>query len=62
MAIAGMLLPGAPSLSQLEQLEQQEQQRQARALPAMLKWEQCVRSHGMPNFKPRTGRPEPGAG
>jgi hypothetical protein len=44
------LLPGAPSIGQLEQDVQQEQQRQAQALPALLKWEQCVRSHGVPNF------------
>jgi hypothetical protein len=44
------LLPGAPSISQLEQQVQQGQQQQARALPALLKWEQCVRSHGEPDF------------
>ena len=54
------LLPGGPSISQLEQDVQQEQQRQAQALPALLKWEQCVRSHGEPNFSLALGRPEPG--
>jgi hypothetical protein len=44
------LLPGGPSISQLEQMEQQEQQRQAKALPALLKWEQCVRGDGVPDF------------
>jgi hypothetical protein len=44
------LLPGAPSISQLEQLEQQEQQRQEQALPMLLKYSQCMRSHGVPNF------------
>ena len=29
---------------------QQEQQRQEQALPELLKYEQCVRSHGVPNF------------
>jgi hypothetical protein len=44
------LVSGAPSISQLEQDVQQEQQRQAQALPELLKYEQCVRSHGVPNF------------
>jgi hypothetical protein len=44
------LLPGAPSIAQLEQRVQQEQQARARALPGLLKWEQCVRSHGVPTF------------
>ena len=44
------VLPGAPSISQLEQREQQEQQQQEQALPALLKYSQCMRSHGVPNF------------
>lgn len=44
------LLPGAPSISQLEQDVQQAQQRRARALPQLLKYSQCVRSHGVPDF------------
>jgi hypothetical protein len=44
------VLPGGPSLSQLLQDEQQAQQKQAQALPALLTWEQCVRSHGEPDF------------
>jgi hypothetical protein len=44
------LLPGGPSFSQLEQEVQQEQQRQAQALPEVLKYSQCMRSHGVPNF------------
>ena len=44
------LLPGGPSISQLEQDVQQEQQAQAQALPAELKYAQCMRSHGVPNF------------
>ena len=56
------LLPGAPSISQLEQQVQQEQQRQARALPALLKWEQCVRSHGVPNFSLGLGGQSPAPG
>jgi hypothetical protein len=44
------LLPGAPSLSQLEQDTQQEQQRQAQELPLLLKYSQCMRSHGVPGF------------
>jgi hypothetical protein len=50
------LLPGGPSIAQLEQDVQQEQQRQEQALPALLKYSQCVRSHGVPNF------PDPGQG
>jgi len=44
------LMPGGPSISQLEQDVQQAQQRQARELPQLLKWQQCVRSHGEPDF------------
>jgi len=59
------LLPGAPSISQLEQDVQQEQQRQAQALPFLLKYSQCMRSHGVPNF-PDLGQgdqsPAPGPG
>jgi hypothetical protein len=56
------LLSGAPSISQLQQLEQQEQQRRARALPGLLKWEQCVRSHGVPNFSLGLGGQSPAPG
>jgi hypothetical protein len=44
------LLPGGPSIAQLEQDVQQEQQRQEQELPAMLKYSQCVRGHGVPDF------------
>jgi hypothetical protein len=44
------LIPGGPSISQLEQDVQQEQQAQAQALPLELKYSQCMRSHGVPNF------------
>jgi hypothetical protein len=50
------LLPGGPSISQLEQDVQQEQQAQAQALPLELKYSQCLRSHGVPNF-PNPGQP-----
>ena len=56
------LLPGGPSISQLEQGVQQEQQRQEQALPALLKWEQCVRSHGVPNFSLDLGGQSPAPG
>jgi hypothetical protein len=52
------VLPGAPSISRLEQLEQQEQQRQEQALPMLLKYSQCMRSHGVPNF-PDFGQSNP---
>jgi hypothetical protein len=44
------LIPGGPSLSQLEQDVQQAQHAQAQALPLELKYSQCMRSHGVPNF------------
>jgi hypothetical protein len=52
------LLPGAPSISRLQQLEQQGQTRQEQALPALLKYSQCMRSHGVPNF-PDLGQNDP---
>jgi hypothetical protein len=53
------LLSGAPSISQLEQRLQQGQQQQARNLPQLLKWEQCVRSHGEPTFSLPLGGQSP---
>ncbi len=44
------LVPGGPSVSQLEQQIQKEQQRQDQMLPLLLKYSQCMRSHGVPNF------------
>ena len=44
------LLPGGPSISQLEQDVQQAKQRQEQALPELLKYSECVRSHGVPTF------------
>jgi hypothetical protein len=57
------LLPGGPSISQLEQDAQQAKQRQEQALPELLKFSQCMRSHGVPNF-PDFGQSaqSPGAG
>jgi hypothetical protein len=43
-------LPGAPSISRLEREVRLEQQAEARVHPDVLKWEQCVRSHGEPDF------------
>jgi hypothetical protein len=45
-----LLGDGAPSLARLEQLAQQEQTARQKALPELLKFSQCVRSHGVPNF------------
>jgi hypothetical protein len=56
------LLPGGPSISQLEQMEQQEQQEQQKTLPEMLKWEQCVRGHGVPTFSLGLGGQSPAPG
>ena len=55
------LLPGGPSISQLEQDVQQEQQAQAQALPLELKYSQCMRSHGVPDF-PGPGQATAAAG
>ncbi len=44
------LLPGGPSVSQLEQKVQQGQQREEQELPTLVKFAQCVRGHGVPNF------------
>lgn len=56
------LIPGGPSISQLEQDVQQAQQRQARELPQLLKWQQCVRSHGEPDFTLGLGGQSPASG
>jgi hypothetical protein len=58
------LLPGGPSIAQLEQMEQQAQQRRAKELPELLRFSQCMRGHGVPNF-PDFGSsqsPPPGGG
>lgn len=59
------LLPGGPSLAQLEQDVQQAAQAQAsaqaQALPEELKYSQCMRSHGVPNF-PSPGQAKAPAG
>jgi hypothetical protein len=55
------LVPGGPSISRLEQLEQEEQQRQAQLLPQLLKYVQCMRGHGVPNF-PAPGQSKTGPG
>jgi len=52
------LLPGGPSISQLEQDVQREQQAQAQALPLELRYSQCMRGHGVPNF-PSPGQSAP---
>ncbi len=44
------LLPGGPSVSQLEQKVQQGQQREEQELPTLVKFAQCMRSHGVPGF------------
>jgi hypothetical protein len=44
------LLPGGPSVSQLEQKVQQGQQREEQELPTLVRFAQCMRSHGVPGF------------
>jgi hypothetical protein len=56
------LLSDGPSLSQLEQMEQEAQQKQAKALPALLKWQQCVRGHGEPDFNLVSSGQSPASG
>jgi hypothetical protein len=56
------VLPSAPSIARLQQLVQQAQQRRARELPELLTWEQCVRSHGVPNFNLGLGGQSPAPG
>ncbi len=55
------LVPGGPSISQLEQAEQQAQQQQAKDLPLLVKYTECMRSHGVPNF-PAPGQSKSGPG
>ena len=55
-------LPGAPSISRLEREVRLEQQTQAQARPEVLKWEQCVRSHGEPDFARGPGGQSPALG
>jgi hypothetical protein len=45
-----LLAGGGPSLAQLEQDLQQAQQKEEKALPALLKFAQCMRGHGVPDF------------
>jgi hypothetical protein len=56
------LLPGAPSISQLEREVQQQQQAAAQVRPEVLKFEQCVRSHGVPDFARGLGGQSPAPG
>jgi hypothetical protein len=52
----------APSISQLEREVQHEQQAVAQARPEVLKWQQCVRSHGGPDFARGLGGQSPALG
>jgi hypothetical protein len=45
-----LLAGDGPSVGQLQQDAQQEQQALQKALPALLKYSQCMRSHGLPTF------------
>jgi len=58
------LLPGGPSVSQLEQKVQDGQQRQEQELPTLVKFAQCMRSHGVPSFPDPalTGQSTPASG
>lgn len=56
-----LLAGGGPSISQLQQEQQQAQQQEEKALPALLKFSQCMRSHGVPDFPdlPESGQASP---
>ncbi len=45
-----LLAGGGPSVSQLQQDLQQVQQREDELLPELLKFSQCMRSHGVPDY------------
>ena len=45
-----LLAGGGPSIAQLEQDAQKEQQAQQKALPALLRFAQCMRRHGAPGY------------
>lgn len=58
-----LLAGGGPSIAQLQQDAQKAQQAQQQALPAMVKFAQCMRSHGVPGFPdpPASGQSPPAA-
>jgi hypothetical protein len=45
-----LLAGGGPSVSQLQEDLQQVQQKEAEMLPELLRFSQCMRSHGVPNY------------
>jgi hypothetical protein len=45
-----LLAGGGPSISQLQEDLQQVQQKEAELLPELLKFSQCMRSHGVPDY------------
>ncbi len=59
-----LLAGGGPSVAQLRQRLQQEQQRQQQALPALVRFAQCMRRHGVPGFPdpPGSGQATPAPG
>jgi hypothetical protein len=44
------LLAGSPNLSQVQQDIQQQQEKEEQELPTLLKYSQCMQSHGEPDF------------
>jgi hypothetical protein len=45
-----LLAGGGPSISQLQQASQQIAQKEAQELPTLVKFSECMRSHGVPNY------------
>jgi hypothetical protein len=58
-----LLAGGGPSIGQLQQKAQQAQEKQQEALPALVRFAQCMRGHGEPGFPdpPASGQTAPAA-
>jgi hypothetical protein len=58
-----LLAGGGPSIAQLQQDAQNGQQAEQKALPALVKFAQCMRGHGVPGFPdpPASGQSAPAA-
>jgi hypothetical protein len=58
-----LLAGGGPSIAHLQQDAQEGQQALQRALPALVKFSQCMRSHGVPGYPdpPASGQSTPAA-
>jgi hypothetical protein len=59
-----LLAGGGPSVTELQQRLQQGQQQRQQELPALVRFAQCMRSHGVPDFPdpPGSGQATPASG